>query len=212
MPKEINNDSKVHMEISEVMTSTVQTISPNESVEAAAKQMLDFKVGSIILQAKAGERKPLGIVTERDIVTRVVATGKKPTEIPVDEIATRPVVTAPPSLDIAEAMSLMARLGIRRLVVVEGNNVVGICTYRDLLRVAPSLIEIALEYEKIGFGNDQDPDDIDEVYEDYDTDNELNSSDLTLGFYCAQCGEWFDESPLGDDEPLCSGCFASLEN
>ncbi len=210
MTKEISNDSKVHMEVSEVMTSTVHTISPSETVEAAAKMMLDNKVGSIIILSKDDNPKPLGIVTERDIVTRVVAIGKNPAKIPVDEIATRPVVTAPPTLDVAVAMSLMARLNIRRLIIVEGNNVSGICTYRDLLRVAPSLIEVALEFEKIGYRNKQDPDEIDTVYEDYDKDSELNNQDLTLGFYCTMCGDRFDDAPLGDDDqPLCSDCFAS---
>lgn len=213
MTKEFNNDSKVQMEISEVMTSTVHTISPSETVEAAAKMMLDNKVGSIIILSKNDNPKPLGIVTERDIVTRVVAIGKDSSKIPVDEIATRPVVTAPPTLDVAEAMSLMARLNIRRLIVVEGNNVSGICTYRDLLRVAPSLIEVALEYEKIGFRNRQDPDEIDTVYEDYDKDSELSHHDLTLGYYCTMCGDRFDDTPLGDDDqPLCSDCYASQEN
>ncbi len=213
MTNDTNNDSKVHMEISEVMTSTVHTISPSESVEAAAKKMLEHKVGSIIIQSKEVKPKPLGIITERDIVTRVVAIGKNPAKIPVDEIATRPVITAPPSLDVAEAMSLMARLNIRRLIVVEGNNVSGICTYRDLLRVAPSLIEVAFEYEKIGFRKKQHPNEIDTVYEDYDKDSELNNQDLTLGFYCTMCGDRFDDAPFGDDDqPLCSDCFASRDN
>lgn len=213
MPKETNNDSRVHMEISEVMTSTVHTISPSESVEEVAKMMLENKVGSIVILSKDTKPKPLGIVTERDIVTRVIAIGKNPVKVPVDEIATRPVVTAPPTLDVAEAMSLMARLGIRRLIVVEGNNVIGICTYRDLLRVAPSLIEVALEFEKIGFRNKQNPDEIDTVYEDYDKDSELNNQDLSLGFYCTMCGDRFDEPPLGDDDqPVCSDCYASREN
>ena len=208
MPYGSSNNSKTKMDISEVMTSTVFTIFPDQTVEEAAKMMQENEVGCIVLQPRKGERIPLGIVTERDIVTRVVATGNKPSEIPVGEIATRPVITVPLNLDITEAMKMMAKLNIRRIIVVENNNVAGICTYRDLLRVAPSLIEVAMEYEKISFGNEPEfePDFTDE-------DSELNPDDLSLGFHCAQCGEWCEESPYGDDDsqPLCGDCYSLNE-
>jgi len=198
------------MEVSEVMTSTVFSIYPDQTVEAAAKLMLKKKVGCVIIQPRKGEKTPLGIITERDIVTRVVAVGKKASDVIVDEIATKPVVTANPSLDVAKAMSLMAKLNIRRLIIVENNNVVGIVTYRDLLRIAPGLLEIALEYEKIGFGTKTEDDIIDFADEDYDKDSELNPPDLSLGFYCSVCGEWNENEPIynSDDQALCSDCQA----
>lgn len=199
------------MEVSEVMTSTVFSIYPDQTVEDAAKLMLKKKVGCIIIQPRKGEKTPLGIITERDIVTRVVAVGKNPSDVMVDEIATKPVVSANPSLDVAKAMSIMAKLNIRRLIIVENNNVVGIVTYRDLLKIAPGLLEIALEYEKIGFGTKTEDDIIDLADEDYDKDSELNSPDLSLGFYCCLCGEWFEDEPIynSDDQPLCSDCDAT---
>jgi CBS domain containing-hemolysin-like protein len=138
----------------------------------------------------------------------VVAIGKKPSEVIVDEIATKPVVTANPSLDVSKAMSMMAKLNIRRLIIVENNNVVGIVTYRDLLRIAPGLLEIALEYEKIGFSKDTEDDIIDLAEEDYDSDSELNPHELSLGYYCSSCGEWNEEDPAydSDDQALCSDC------
>ncbi|NHJ05328.1 MAG: CBS domain-containing protein [Candidatus Heimdallarchaeota archaeon] len=211
MNKGISNDSKIKMEISEVMTSTVYTIFPKDSVEAAAKLMLENNVGSIILAPGKGGKEPLGIITERDIVTRVVALGLDPAKVVVGDIATKPVVTAPQNLDIREAMKLMARMSIRRLIVVEDNIVIGIVTYRDLLRVAPSLIEIALEYERINY-RDEDELDYKMGYEDYDKDSDFASNDLhlSLGFYCSKCGEWNEESPCGDDDdqPLCSDCYS----
>lgn len=212
MNKEISDGSKIKMEISEVMTSTVYTIFPDDSIEAAAKLMLENNVGSIILAPGKGEKEPLGIITERDIVTRVVALGLDPAKVVVGDVATKPVVTAPQNLDIKEAMKLMARMNIRRLIVVENNNVIGIVTYRDLLRVAPGLIEIALEYERINFQEDEDESDYKLGYEDYDKDSDSASSDshLSLGFYCSKCGEWNEGSPCGDDDdqPLCGDCFS----
>jgi formylmethanofuran dehydrogenase subunit E len=115
-------------------------------------------------------------------------------------------------MDITEGMSLLGRLNIRRLVVVDAEKkVVGICTYRDLLKVAPSLIEIALEHEKIGFKNK------DELYmdnEDYDEDSELNPNNLSLGFYCSKCGDWTIEAPTGyiDEEPVCDECLQDIDS
>ncbi|HUU77806.1 MAG TPA: CBS domain-containing protein [candidate division Zixibacteria bacterium] len=216
MNKGISNDSKIKMEISEVMTSSVYSIFPNDSVEAAAKLMLENNVGSIILAPGKAEKSPLGIITERDIVTRVVALGLDPAKVVVGDIATKPVVTAPQNLDIKEAMKLMARMNIRRLIVVEDNIVIGIVTYRDLLRVAPSLIEIALEYERINFQEDADDGlDYKMGYEDYDKDSDSTSNDshLSLGFYCSQCGEWNEGSSCGDDDdqPLCGDCYSDEE-
>jgi CBS domain-containing protein len=210
MRNDISSDSKIKMEVSEVMTSTVFSIYPDQTVEEAAKLMLDKKIGCVIIQPRKGEKTPLGIITERDIVTRVVAIGKNPAEVTVDEIATKPVVTANSALDVSKAMSLMAKLNIRRLIIVENNNVVGIVTYRDLLRIAPSLLEIALEYEKIGFGNQKDDDEdlLDLAVEDYDKDSDLNLPGLKIGFYCSSCGEWFEGEPEynSDGQPLCSDC------
>ncbi len=208
-------ESKIKMDISEVMTSTVHSIYPDQSVADAAKLMLDNCVGSIMIQPKKGEKKPLGIITERDIVTRVVAIGKNPAKITVDEIATKPVITASPTLDVAKAMSLMAKMNIRRLIIVEENIVAGIVTYRDLLRVTPSLLEIALEYERIGFGNQRETDMIiDYAFGDYDEDSELNQKDLSLGFYCSECGQWCEGSPSNDeiDAPLCGDCINIDQN
>lgn len=212
----ISNDSRVKIKIAEVMTSQVLMLHPDQTAIDAAKIMHDEDVGSIILKPKKGKPKPIGIVTERDIVSRVVAVGKDPSKILLKKIATKPVVCVSPEMDITEAMKKMGRLNIRRLVVIDAKNtVVGICTYRDLLKVAPSLIEIALEYEKIGFkGTYKDVEDQYKADKDYDEDSELNPKDLTLGFYCSQCGSWGEDSPAGylDEEALCEECFGSLES
>ncbi|NHJ84186.1 MAG: CBS domain-containing protein [Asgard group archaeon] len=208
MQDDSSSDSRILMEISDVMTSTVHTILPDQSVEEAAIMMLDYNVGCVVLIPNKNEKRPIGIVTERDIVTRVVAIGKNPAKIRVDEIATKPVVTVSPTLEISKAMSLMAKLNIRRVIVVEENTIVGIVTYRDLLRVAPSLLEIALEYERIGFGKQNEIDVMDFSVDDYD-DEEDNPSGLSMGFYCSQCGQYCDDDPNydDDDQPICGDCM-----
>ena len=210
MRKGFLSGARTKMEIYEVMTSTVHTIYPEQTVETAAEMMATLKVGSLILEPKV-EDQPLGIITERDIVTRVIASKQDPAKVTVNEIATRPVVTVPPTLEIAEAMALMAKLNIRRLVVVKENKVVGICTYRNLLRVAPKLLEIALEIEQIRKNYSMDDDNELITREDTDfafDDEEEENIQLSLGFYCAQCGEWY-EGPAYEQEDsiICKDCF-----
>lgn len=212
----ISNDARVKIKIAEVMTSQVIMLHLDQTVIEAAKLMRDKNVGSIIIKPKKGQPKPIGIVTERDIVSRIVAKGKDPSKVQLRTIASKPVVTVPPEMDITEGMSLLGRLNIRRLVVVDAEKkVVGICTYRDLLKVAPSLIEIALEHEKIGFKDIYKGED--ELYmdeEDYDKDSELNPNNLSLGFYCSQCGDWSIESPAEyiDEEPVCEECIQDIDS
>ncbi|HUT79700.1 MAG TPA: CBS domain-containing protein [Candidatus Bathyarchaeia archaeon] len=211
MEKNISSNSRLKMHVSEVMSSNVYSIDPHEFVIKAAKLMLDNNIGSIILQSTDGKKKALGIITERDIVTRVVAQGKDPSKTIVDDIATKPVVTIPPTIDITEAMTLMARLNIRRLIIVEKGNVIGIVTYRDLLRIAPSLFEIATEYENISFGNEQESfekDFSDKDEEEYDKDSDSDNQGLSLGYYCCQCGEFCEGTPIydADNQLVCSDC------
>ncbi|MBN1330884.1 MAG: CBS domain-containing protein [Candidatus Heimdallarchaeota archaeon] len=208
MDNNISSNSRLKMQVSEVMSSIVYSIEPRESVTKAAKLMLENNIGSIILQTQHGEQKALGIITEKDIVTRVVALGKDPSKVAVDDIATKTVVTIPPTIDITEAMTLMARLNIRRLIIVEKGNVIGIVTYRDLLRIAPSLFEIAIEYEKISFGNEQHSFEKHFIEEDYDKDSEEYNSYLSTGYYCSQCGQFCEGTPLfdADDQLICNDC------
>lgn len=212
----ISNDSRVKIKIAEVMTTQVIMLHLDQTAIEAAQLMRDKNFGSIILKPKKGKAKPIGIVTERDIVRRIVAKGKDPSKVLLKSIATKPVITVPPEMDITDGMSLLGRLNIRRLVVVDSEkNVLGICTYRDLLKVAPSLIEIALEYEKIGFKDTYKGED--EQYisdEDYDEDSELNPQGLSLGYYCSQCGDWSVKAPADylDDEPVCEECLQDIDS
>jgi CBS domain-containing protein len=154
------------MTIAEVMTSTVYTIYPKQTIYEAAKKMAELNIGSLVLIPKENSKQPIGIITERDIVTRVIAQGKDPKKALVSDNASRPVVTVSPSFDVSESMKTMAKLNIRRIVIVENNEVVGICTYRDLIRVVPALLSIALEVESITSPRT--------ILEDFDIDKDLN--------------------------------------
>jgi CBS domain-containing protein len=96
-----------------------------------------------------GEHGPVGILTERDIVQKVVADGRKPEETTVGDIMTRNLITMRKENTIDEAMDLMERNNIKKIPITEDGHVVGIVTMTDLLK---TLRNMERTYEKDGHG------------------------------------------------------------
>ncbi|MGH3051689.1 MAG: CBS domain-containing protein, partial [Gaiellaceae bacterium] len=107
----------------DVMTSNPTACEPRASVVDAAKVMAQEDVGSIPIVE--GDRL-IGVVTDRDIVIRVVAEGREPQSVTVGDVASRDLVTVSPDEDLDRALELMAENQVRRLPVVEGDKLVGI--------------------------------------------------------------------------------------
>lgn len=116
-------------QIKDVMTSNPTTCEPQASVVDAAKVMAQEDVGSIPIVE--GDRLA-GVVTDRDIVLRVVAEGRDAQSTTVGEIASRDLVTVSPDDDLDRALELMAEKQVRRLPAVEGDKLVGIVAQRDI--------------------------------------------------------------------------------
>ncbi len=120
--------------VRESMTPYTTSVDPDTTVLDAARIMRQEDVGSLpVVQ----DERVLGIITDRDIATRVVAEGKDPQTQTVAAIASREVVTVGPDQQLAEALQLMARHQVRRLPVVdEGHRLVGILAQADVALVA----------------------------------------------------------------------------
>ena len=117
-------------QIKDVMTSDVVTIAPGTSTVDAARVMIQEEKGP--LPVVEGERV-VAIVTDRDLIARVVAAGRDPNSVTVDEVATTDLVTAKPDLDVDEARRLLGEHQLDRLLVVEeGDRLVGILSEADL--------------------------------------------------------------------------------
>jgi CBS domain-containing protein len=112
------------------MTTAVTCVKPDASIEQAARQMKQENVGSIPVCGDRGEM--LGIITDRDIVTRAVSGGSHPQT--VREIMTENPVTATPDMNTHQAALLMAKYQIRRLPVVENGQIVGMLSIADIAR------------------------------------------------------------------------------
>jgi CBS domain-containing protein len=115
--------------VREHMTSDVVSIAPGSGVVDAARTMIEQKKGP--LPIAEGDR-PVGIVTDRDLVAHVVAEGRDPNSVTVDEVGTRDLVTIGPDQDLDDARQLMAQNQLDRLIVMEGERMVGIISEADI--------------------------------------------------------------------------------
>jgi CBS domain-containing protein len=121
------------------MTKNPVTVKPNSSVQDVAKIMSEKKIGSIII---SGNGELSGILTERDLVRKVLAKGKDPKSVKVNDIMSKPVVRINEDSDLLDASELMKKKNIRRLVVVDKTKkIVGILSTNDMARVMRRAIE-----------------------------------------------------------------------
>jgi CBS domain-containing protein len=125
--------------IRKLITRDVVTIGPEVGVDQAAERMRDEEIGSLIV--KDGN-KMVGIITERDIVVKVVAEYRPVTAMKVKDIMSAPLISVSPETSLYEAAKMMAAREIRRLPVMDGDTLLGIISERDLLTSAPTLIGV----------------------------------------------------------------------
>ena len=120
----------VSLKLREIMTDSVIKIDPEETVAVAARTLTHYNIGALPVCGKDG--KLCGVVTDRDLVTRCVATDKTPETTKVRDVMTGQVVSASPEMDTGVAAHLMGRQQIRRLPVVENGRLCGMVSLGDL--------------------------------------------------------------------------------
>ncbi len=117
------------MKVKEIMTTDPETVGPGTYIGDVAGMMRDLDVG-IIPVVRDGEL--LGVITDRDITIRVTASGLLPYEVTVQDFISPNPVSVSPEDDIDKARDIMADRQIRRLLVTEGNKLVGIVSIGDI--------------------------------------------------------------------------------
>jgi CBS domain-containing protein len=119
----------------EIMTGGAECIGENETLEAAARKMAELDVGSLPI---CGEDQRLkGVVTDRDIVVRVLAQGQDPRKVKAAELAEGKPVTIGADDSIEEAIQTMQDHQVRRLPVIDGHELVGMLSQGDIARNYP---------------------------------------------------------------------------
>jgi CBS domain-containing protein len=127
------------MIVKEVMNRNVKTVRPEDTVKDAAKIMNEHRIGSLVVVSGTGE--VVGILTERDILADVVATGKSADEVKISDIMTPNIVTITPDKTLEEAADVMTENKIKKLPVVHEGRLVGIITATDLIAYEKDLIK-----------------------------------------------------------------------
>ncbi len=125
------------MTIADVMTKSVISVDVSMTVNGAAKMMEDAKVGAVIVMEN---NTPVGIVTDRDFAVKVAAHAYNITT-PVKQIMSSPLFSINSDESVRTAADLMHDIGIRKLPVIDGENIVGIITATDIV----NLLAVSLE-------------------------------------------------------------------
>lgn len=123
------------MQVRDVMTRDVQSLPPTHTVFDAATLMRDIDVGSVPVW---DGRALIGIVTDRDIVVRVVAEGRDPRTVRLQDAVTPDPIHVAPEMPVEQAKEIMGQYQVRRLPVLEGGRLVGIVSLGDLAVKTPS--------------------------------------------------------------------------
>ena len=119
------------LRVKDCMSKAIETVDGSLSVFEASKIMLNKDVDYLIVIEKA---QPAGIITERDLVLKVMAQGKSPSKMKIQECMSTPIITTDPEASIEEAVRTMAKHGIRRLPVVRDTIIYGVFTSQDLTK------------------------------------------------------------------------------
>jgi CBS domain-containing protein len=127
------------LKVQDIMIKEVITVDEKSTVKQAADVMNRFEIGCLIVTK---EGKAVGILTERDLLKRVVSEAKRPTSTKVLRVMSKPIIVVEPDMDLEEAAKLMFKLKIKKLPVVESGKLMGLITLSDLARFQPQMIRI----------------------------------------------------------------------
>lgn len=181
-------DTKVT--VHDAMTSNVITADPATTIADAAVLMSRFKIGCLVITS---EIEPEGLITESDIIEKVVSKNILASEITIDKVMTKNLIMIDPGSELNQAARLMAKNSIRRLPVVNNGMLVGILTSTDVLMVSPELTELLVENARM------------------ENQSDYSDSDKSVPGTCELCGNYVEYLDIFDGKFLCEECKEDLE-
>lgn len=187
----MENFDEPNVRIQDVMSVNPIIIKKDHSIREAAELMKESGVGSLLVLESDGALA--GILTEMDIVVKLVAEGLNPDEVHVMDLMSHPVHTIEGTKDMRDAAKLMAKLGVRRLPVTKEGALVGMLTENDIIELSPALLDITREYARISCSKD---------LEDYDEREQLE-----IVGYCESCGIFSERLTMKNGQLLCPECI-----
>src|SRR3972149_5187010 len=138
------------MELKDIMVKNAVTVEPDQSVREAAKRMNLYEIGCLIVVGKDGVS---GIVTERDILTKVVEASKNAEKTKVKEIMSTKLVMGTPDMDVVDAARLMLKKKIKKLPVTTNGKLAGLVTFTDIVRTVrmePEMMNAIKDFSREG--------------------------------------------------------------
>jgi len=132
--EEMIESGRVPHTVGDLMTRSLITATDDETIESAMHTMTDNGVSSVVVEANA--KGEWGILTRRDIVSKIVRGGQNPASVKVKDVASRPIVSVPVETSIREAANLLSEKNFSRLTVEQGGRIIGIVTETDIFNAA----------------------------------------------------------------------------
>ena len=132
--------------VRDIMMRNVKTVRTDDSALDAVVKMNKFHIGSVIV---TNNGRPIGIITERNILERIVEPRLDPSTVRAKDIMSSPVITIDPNTAVEEAAQIMARKHIKKLPVVDGGKIVGVVSTSDIVRTSPTQLGILEELLRV---------------------------------------------------------------
>lgn len=183
-------EMETNVTVKDAMTSSVITVKPEKSVADAAYLMTQNEVGCLIVKSNG---EPEGIITESDIINKVVSKDIKASGITVNEVMTKNLIKIDPGRELNEAARFMSKMNIRRLAVVKDGSLTGILTAKDIMAVSPELTEILVENARM------------------ETQMDYKIEESPVPGVCEACGNFMDYLDDVDGKFICEECKEDLE-
>jgi CBS domain-containing protein len=177
---------KVEVKVKDVMSTPVVTINLNASIDEVASLMIKENVGSVIVIDELGN--PIGIITESDLVKKVVAKNLLPKQVKALEVMSKPLFTVDKEEDLTEVAEKMKRLNVKRFPVMFKGKLVGVISSKDILEITPTLIDVIMEKSEIF---------------------PIKTEKPLIG-NCDLCGNWSENLKFYEGKFLCEDCLADL--
>jgi CBS domain-containing protein len=183
---ETSTANPANITVREVMNSPVITGSPEDTVRRIAQKMAENEVGSIVIVENG---TPVGMVTDGDIIYRVVSSGRNPDQTKAREIMSTPIYTVESEAKVVDAARYMRKKKVKRVGVTYKGKIEGILSIWDIISITPELVEIfseKLNIQTSSMGSQK--------------------GTIYMAGYCDLCSRWSDTLVESDGKYLCEEC------
>lgn len=123
----------------DIMVSKVVTITKDSTIKEAVRLMNKHEIGCVVVTEN---KKAIGILTERDLMKRVLAKAQDPGKTRVEEVMSTPLISVEPDAEIGDVSRIMFQRNIKKMPIVRKDKLLGLVTLTDILRIQPQLIRM----------------------------------------------------------------------